>query len=82
MAISRKDLERLRGLYPFRDLKYVYDEEGQPSLVLLDLEDFVGLLETLDILSDRELMDSVRRGLKEIQKGEPLLAHSEVFGAV
>jgi hypothetical protein len=82
MAISKKDLDRLRGLYPFQGLKYVYDEQGHPSSVLLNMEDFVGLLETLDILSDQDLVDSIQRGLEEIRKGKPLLTHSEVFGVV
>lgn len=82
MAISKKTLERLRDLYPFQELKYVYDERGRPSLVLLNMEDFVGLLETLDILSDQELVRSIRRGLAEIQEGKPLLTHAEVFGGL
>lgn len=82
MTISKKNLDRLRDLYPFQGLKYVYDEEGQPSLVLLSMEDFVGLLETLDILSDQDVIDSIRKGLEEIREGKPLLTHSEVFGGL
>lgn len=82
MAISKKTLDRLRDLYPFHELKYVYDEKGKPSSVLLDMEDFVGLLETLDILSDQDLVHSIRRGLEEIREGKPLLKHSEVFGGL
>jgi len=82
MALQKKDLNRLRDLYPFQELKYVYDEQGQPSLVLLNMEDFVGLLETLDILSDRALIASIRKGLEEIRKGKRLLTHAEVFGGL
>lgn len=82
MAISKKDLNRLRDLYPFQELKYVYDEQGHPSSVLLHMEDFVGLLETLDILSDPDLVASIRKGLKEIRKGKRLLTHAEVFGGL
>ena len=80
MTVLKEDLQRLKGLYPFQNLKYVYDVAGQPSQVLLDVEDFVGLLETLDILSDKDLVESIRRGLAEIQQGKPLLSHAEVFG--
>ncbi|GEM_PF-1830056 len=80
MAISKKTLEQLRDLYPFQELKYVYDERGKPSLVLLNMEDFVGLLETLDILSDKKLVRSIQRGLAELREGKPMLTHSEVFG--
>ncbi len=79
MTISQKSLNRLRDLYPFQELRYVYDENGQPSSVLLSMADFVGLLETLDILSDQDLMDSIHKGLEEIRHRKPLLTHSEVF---
>ena len=80
MAISRQDLKRLQNLYPFHELKYIYDEDDQPSSVLITMEDFIGLLETLDILSNEDLSASIRKGLEEIKSGTQLLNHSEVFG--
>ena len=34
-----------------------------------DLEELGSLIETLEILSDPELMDSIKRGLEDIKKG-------------
>lgn len=42
---------------------------GRPAGVLLSIEEYEGLLETLDILGDDRLMASVRRGLRDAQRG-------------
>jgi antitoxin YefM len=45
---------------------------GRPAGVLLSIEEYEGLLETLDILADSKLMASVRRGLRDAEKGRVL----------
>jgi len=35
-----------------------------------DLEELESLIETLEIMSDPELMESIKRGLEDIKKGE------------
>ncbi len=42
---------------------------GRPAGVLLSIEEYEGLLETLDILADSKLMSSIRRGLRDAEKG-------------
>ena len=42
---------------------------GRPAGVLLSIEEYEGLLETLDILADSKLMASLRRGLRDAEKG-------------
>jgi len=34
-----------------------------------DLEELESLIETLEIMSDHELMESIKRGLEDIKKG-------------
>lgn len=51
---------------------------GRPVGVLLAVEEYEGLLETLELLADTELADAVRRGLEEIDSGE-VLAHEQVW---
>jgi PHD/YefM family antitoxin component YafN of YafNO toxin-antitoxin module len=46
--------------------------------VLLSIEEYEGLLETLDILADSKLMASVRRGLRDAEKGR-VLGDDEVW---
>jgi antitoxin YefM len=51
---------------------------GRPAGVLLSIEEYEGLLETLDILADPKLMASVRRGLRDAQKGR-VVSDDEVW---
>lgn len=47
----------------------VLPEDGVPTAVLLSMEHFEGLMETLDILSDQKTIDSLRKSLKQVQAG-------------
>ena len=44
-------------------------KNGVPEAVLLSMKKFQGLLETLEILSDEKAMKSIRKSIKEAQKG-------------
>ncbi len=73
---------RLLGLV--RDLHAKDDivaitKNGVPAAVLLSVERFEGLLETIDILSDEKAMTSLRRSLREARAGR-WVSHEEVFG--
>ena len=52
--------------------------DGVPAAVLLSMEHFRGLLETIEILADPKAMRSLKRSLKQVERGE-WLRHSEVF---
>ncbi len=67
-----------------RDLKEKDDivaitKNGVPAAILLSVERFEGLLETIDILSDEKAMKSLRRSLREARAGR-WVTHEEVFG--
>jgi antitoxin YefM len=51
---------------------------GRPAGVLLNVEDYEGLLETLEILADPALRRAVRKGLAEAKNGATL-SHQEVW---
>jgi antitoxin YefM len=51
---------------------------GRPAGVLLSIEEYEGLLETLDILADPKLMASVRRGLRDAERGR-VVSDDEVW---
>jgi antitoxin YefM len=51
---------------------------GRPAGVLLAVDEYEGLLETIDILADQSLMASLRRGLRDIEEGH-VLDHAEVW---
>ena len=67
-----------------RDLKDKDDvvaitKNGVPAAVLLSVEKFEGLLETIDILSDDKVMKSLRRSLSEARAGK-WVRHEKVLG--
>jgi antitoxin YefM len=53
-------------------------KNGVPEAVLLSIKKFDGLLETLDILADEKAMKSIRKSIKEAEKGT-WLDMDEVF---
>jgi prevent-host-death family protein len=57
---------------------FAITHRGRPEGVLLSLEEYESLLETVEILSDHELMASLGRGLRDEKAGR-LYSHGEVF---
>ena len=45
-------------------------KNGVPEAVLISMRKFQGLLETLDILSDEKAMASIRRSIRQADKGK------------
>ena len=45
-------------------------KNGIPAAVILSMEKYEGLLETLDILSDEETMKSLRTSIRQARKGK------------
>jgi antitoxin YefM len=54
-------------------------KNGVPEAVLLSMNKFEGLVETLEILSDEKAMKSIRKSIKEAREGK-WLDYDEVFG--
>jgi antitoxin YefM len=54
-------------------------KNGVPEAVLLSMNKFEGLVETLEVLSDEKAMKSIRRSIKEAREGK-WLGFDEVFG--
>lgn len=54
-------------------------KNGVPAAVILSMEKFEGLLETLDILSDEETMRSLKKSIRQGRAGK-WVSYDEVFG--
>ena len=54
-------------------------KNGVPAAVILSMEKYEGLLETLDILSDPKTMKSLRTSMRQARQGK-WLKYKEVFG--
>jgi antitoxin YefM len=76
-AVKVHLLEVLRRLEKHHG-KIMITKNGLPKAVLISYEDFEGLLETLDILSDAETMKGIRKGLKDIKAGK-MISLEETF---
>jgi antitoxin YefM len=57
---------------------FAITQRGKIEGVLIGIDEYESLIETLEILSDPELMDSIRRGLDDERK-ERLHSQKEVF---
>jgi antitoxin YefM len=53
-------------------------KNGVPEAVMISMKKYEGLLETLEILSDKKAMKSLRKSIKEAQEGK-WLDIDEVF---
>ena len=49
--------------------RYVVTKRGKPVVVMLSVEDYESLMETLDILADPQAMAGLRKGEEDIRKG-------------
>jgi antitoxin YefM len=54
-------------------------KNGVPAAVILSVEKYEGLLETLDMLSDEKTMKSLRTSMRQAHQGK-WLKYEEVFG--
>jgi prevent-host-death family protein len=50
--------------------RYVVTKRGKPVVVMLSIEDYESLMETLDILADPAAMAGIRKGEADIRKGK------------
>ena len=71
-------LDIIRRLESVNDAVAV-TKNGVPVAVILSMEKYEGLLETLDILSDEKTMKSLRTSMRQARRGK-WLKHEEVFG--
>ena len=54
-------------------------KNGVPTVVILSMGRFTGLLETLELLTDEETMKSLRRSMRQARQGK-WVREEEVFG--
>ena len=48
--------------------RYVVTRRGKPVVVMLSIDDYESLMETLDILADPRAMSGIRKGEADIRK--------------
>ena len=50
--------------------RYVITKHGKPSIVMLSIDDYESLMETLDILADPKAVKSLKQGEEDLRKGK------------
>ena len=50
--------------------RYVITRHGKPEIVMLSVEDFESIIETLAIQSDKDLMKRIKKGEKDLKSGK------------
>jgi prevent-host-death family protein len=62
-----------------RDERVVITRKGRPAAVLVSHDELESWQETLEITSDRALMTEIRRGIRQMERGQTV-GYEEVFG--
>jgi antitoxin YefM len=50
--------------------RYIISRHGRPEIVMLSIDDYESLLETLEIESDKKLMQRLKKAEKDIAAGQ------------
>ena len=50
--------------------RYIVTKRGVPEVVMLSIEDYESILETLEIESDKELMKRIKKSEQDLRKGK------------
>ena len=48
----------------------IITQDGKPIIVALSMQQFASLVETIEILSDREFMSDLREGIRQVDLGQ------------
>jgi len=75
---AKNDLLELIRQIENVDESVAVTKNGVPAAVILSMEKYIGLLETLDILSDEASAKSLRTSMRQARKGK-WLRTDEVF---
>jgi prevent-host-death family protein len=51
---------------------FTLTENGQPKVVMMSAEEFDSIMETMDILSDPNILNDIKKAEEEFKKGEYL----------
>ncbi|MBI5208821.1 MAG: type II toxin-antitoxin system Phd/YefM family antitoxin [Elusimicrobia bacterium] len=66
----RPGLPRVANAVATKFDRFIVTKRGLPVMVLLNPEDYEGLLETIEILSDRTAIKRIRQSRKEAKAGK------------
>ena len=62
-----------------QEIEFITTPDGKPKSVVLSLEDWRRISETLKIMSSKELIQSIRRAKRQLRSKAKLLSLEEVL---
>ena len=65
----RPELPKVIGRIDGRLDRYIVTKRGRPIVVMLSIDDYESLMETLDILADPKAVAGLKKGHEDLQKG-------------
>src|SRR3990170_4823833 len=69
---ARKELTKLPEKLGANPATVAVTRRGKPVLATMTWEDYQSILQTLEILSDDEAVEQLRRSVKEVKKGKAI----------
>ena len=67
---ARSQLTRLAGRLRSRHETVEVTSRGKPVLAILPWDLYESMVETMEVMADKDLMEQVRRGIKEYKAGK------------
>ncbi len=78
LSDAKTNLARLLAEVDRLGERVVITRSGRPAGVLISVDEYEGLQETLEILADPEMAAAVQRGLEEAERGD-IVHHEELW---
>jgi PHD/YefM family antitoxin component YafN of YafNO toxin-antitoxin module len=69
---ARRDLTKLPEQLGANPATVAVTRRGKPVLAIITWEDYLSILETLEILSDNDAIEQLRRSIKEVTEGKQI----------
>jgi antitoxin YefM len=69
---ARRDLTKLPERLGANPATIAVTRRGKPVLAIMTWEDYQSILETLEIISDDEAVERLRRSIKEVKEGKQI----------
>ena len=79
LSEAKMKLSKLVDNVSATDEEIVITKNGRPAAVLVSPEEFEGWKETIEIKSDIELMDEIKKGIASLGKRGKLYTLEELF---
>ena len=69
---ARRELTKLPEKLGANPATMAVTRRGKPVLAIMTWEDYQSILESLEILSDNDAVEQLRRSIKEVKEGKPI----------